>query len=83
MMTKEEKLKAVAENNGSYGESRSYAEMIGNPLTSSAVGMANNKNPILIMIPCHRVIGSGGSLVGFAAGLQVKERLLILERENI
>lgn len=69
-----------------YGETRSYkqvAEMIGKPSASRAVGMANNKNPILIMIPCHRVVGSDGSLVGYAAGLKVKERLLLLEKENI
>lgn len=69
-----------------YGETRSYkqiAEMIGKPRACRAVGMANNKNPILIMIPCHRVVGSNGSLVGFAAGLQIKERLLTLEKENL
>ena len=55
-----------------YGQTRSYrqvAGLIGRPSASRAVGMANNKNPILIMIPCHRVVGSDGSLTGYAAGL--------------
>lgn len=66
-----------------YGETRSYkqvAEMIGKPAASRAVGMANNKNPILLLTPCHRVVGSDGRLVGYAAGLEVKEKLLELER---
>ena len=65
-----------------YGETRSYseiAEMIGNPKACRAVGMANNKNPIIIMIPCHRIIGKNGSLVGYACGLEKKEYLLNLE----
>lgn len=65
-----------------YGETRSYkqvAQSIGKPSASRAVGMANNKNPILIMIPCHRVVGSDGALVGYAAGLDIKKRLLELE----
>ncbi len=65
-----------------YGETRSYseiAEIIGNPKACRAVGMANNKNPIIIMIPCHRVIGKNGSLVGYAGGLETKEYLLNLE----
>ena len=65
-----------------YGETRSYGEIavkIGNPKACRAVGMANNRNPIAIVIPCHRVIGSDGSLVGFGGGLGVKERLLGLE----
>ncbi|QOX63451.1 methylated-DNA--[protein]-cysteine S-methyltransferase [Anoxybacterium hadale] len=68
-----------------YGETRSYkqiAEEIGNPGSSRAVGMANNKNPILIMIPCHRVIGSDGSLVGYAGGIPLKEKLLRLEQNR-
>ncbi|MDD3395404.1 MAG: methylated-DNA--[protein]-cysteine S-methyltransferase [Anaerotignum sp.] len=68
-----------------YGQTRSYkqvAEMIGKPNASRAVGMANNKNPILIMTPCHRVVGADGKLVGYAAGLDVKEKLLELERTN-
>ncbi len=66
-----------------YGETRNYqqiAEQIGCPHGSRAVGMANHKNPIAILIPCHRVIGSDGSLVGYAAGLPIKERLLALEK---
>ncbi len=65
------------------GETRSYkdvARSIGQPKASRAIGMANNKNPILILIPCHRVIGANGKLVGYAAGLQVKEYLLKLEK---
>lgn len=65
-----------------YGETRTYseiAEMIGNPKACRAVGMANNKNPIIIMIPCHRIIGKNGSLVGYACGLETKEYLLNLE----
>lgn len=65
-----------------YGETLSYkeiAEMIGNPKASRAVGMANNKNPIAIMIPCHRVIGANGQLVGYGGGLDIKEQLLKLE----
>jgi methylated-DNA-[protein]-cysteine S-methyltransferase len=68
-----------------YGETRSYkqvAEMIGKPKASRAVGMANNKNPILIVTPCHRVIGANGKLVGYAAGLAVKEKLLKLEQAH-
>ena len=65
-----------------FGEIRSYkqvAEAIGNPKACRAVGRANNKNPILIMIPCHRVIGSDGSLVGYGGGIDLKEKLLNLE----
>lgn len=65
-----------------YGETRSYkqvAVMAGNEKASRAVGMANNKNPIMIIIPCHRVIGSNGDLVGYGGGLDVKVRLLTLE----
>ena len=68
-----------------YGETRSYkqvAEMIGRPDASRAVGMANYKNPILILTPCHRVIGSDGKLTGYAASLEVKEQLLELERTH-
>ena len=62
-----------------YGETRSYkqiAQAIGNPRACRAVGMANHKNPILIVIPCHRVIGSDGSLVGYGGGIDLKEKLL-------
>jgi methylated-DNA-[protein]-cysteine S-methyltransferase len=66
-----------------FGETRSYGEIaaqIGRPKASRAVGMANNRNPIVIIIPCHRVIGSDGSLTGYGGGLKVKEFLLKLER---
>ena len=65
-----------------YGETRSYkqiAEAIGNPKAVRAVGMANNKNPLLVVVPCHRVIGANGKLVGYAAGIEKKEFLLKLE----
>ena len=65
-----------------YGETRTYAqiaEAIGNPKACRAVGMANNRNPISILIPCHRVIGAGGALVGYGGGLEVKKFLLALE----
>ena len=66
-----------------YGETRSYkqiAEAIGNPKAVRAVGMANNRNPLLVLIPCHRVIGCNGQLVGYAAGLEKKQFLLDLEK---
>ena len=66
-----------------YGETRSYrqiAHAIGNPSACRAVGMANSKNPISIIIPCHRVIGESGSLVGYGGGLELKMKLLTLER---
>lgn len=66
-----------------YGETRSYKEIAsaaGSPKGFRAVGMANNKNPIAILIPCHRVIGSGGKLVGYAAGVERKAWLLALEQ---
>lgn len=69
-----------------YGETRSYkqiAEMIGNPKASRAVGMANNKNPILLLTPCHRVLGSNGQLVGFAAGIDIKKELLKIENSKV
>jgi methylated-DNA-[protein]-cysteine S-methyltransferase len=65
-----------------YGERWSYkqvAESIGKPTAARAVGMANNKNPIMIVIPCHRVVGAKGDLVGYAGGLHIKEMLLKLE----
>lgn len=68
-----------------YGETRTYkeiAKMVGNEKASRAVGMANNKNSIPIIIPCHRVIGSNGKLVGYALGLDVKQYLLDLENKN-
>ncbi len=66
-----------------YGVTRSYediARAVGNPKACRAVGGANNKNHILILIPCHRVIGKNGSLVGFGGGMDVKKYLLELEQ---
>ena len=66
-----------------YEETRSYkqiAEAIGNPKAVRAVGMANNRNPLLIVVPCHRVIGANGKLVGYGAGIEKKEFLLKLEK---
>ena len=68
-----------------YGETRSYkqiAQAIGNPKAVRAVGMANNKNPLLVIVPCHRVIGANGQLVGYASGLEKKRFLLQLENPN-
>ncbi len=68
-----------------YGETRSYKEVakaIGNPRASRAVGMANNKNPLIVMVPCHRVIGASGKLVGYAGGIPMKEFLLEMEAQN-
>lgn len=65
-----------------YGQTLSYKEVAikaGNPKACRAVGMANNRNPIPIIIPCHRVIGSDGSLVGYGGGLSTKVKLLTLE----
>ncbi|MGN0004937.1 MAG: methylated-DNA--[protein]-cysteine S-methyltransferase [Candidatus Gastranaerophilaceae bacterium] len=65
-----------------YGKTESYgkiAKKIGNPKAQRAVGMANNKNPVPIIIPCHRVIGKNGSLTGYAYGLDVKKYLLNIE----
>ena len=65
-----------------YGETRSYlqqAEYIQNPKAIRAIGQANSRNPIQIIIPCHRVIGKNGSLTGYAGGLERKKRLLALE----
>ena len=68
-----------------YGQTRCYEEIaqaVGNPKACRAVGGANNKNPILIMIPCHRVVGMDGKMVGFAAGLDRKKSLLDLETQG-
>jgi methylated-DNA-[protein]-cysteine S-methyltransferase len=65
-----------------FGETRSYgqlAKQLGNPKATRAVGAANGRNPISIVIPCHRVIGSSGKLTGFAGGLDTKAHLLELE----
>lgn len=65
-----------------YGETKSYediAKMVGCPKGARAVGMANHNNKIIIIIPCHRVIGKNGKLVGYAGGLPVKEKLLQIE----
>lgn len=66
-----------------YGETVSYGDLarrLGNPKAVRAVGLANGSNPISIIIPCHRVIGSNGSLVGYGGGLPTKQALLALER---
>ncbi|WP_460070873.1 methylated-DNA--[protein]-cysteine S-methyltransferase [Streptomyces sp. YKOK-I1] len=65
-----------------YGETRSYgelAEFLGNPGASRAVGLANGKNPIGIIVPCHRVVGANGGLTGYGGGLDRKQRLLDFE----
>jgi methylated-DNA-[protein]-cysteine S-methyltransferase len=65
-----------------FGETRSYAEIaraLGQPSASRAVGAANGRNPISIVAPCHRVIGTSGALTGFAGGVETKQRLLALE----
>ncbi|MER7621986.1 methylated-DNA--[protein]-cysteine S-methyltransferase [Streptomyces sp. NPDC126503] len=65
-----------------YGETRTYgqlAEALGAPTASRAVGLANGKNPVSIIVPCHRVIGAGGGLTGYGGGLDRKRRLLAFE----
>lgn len=67
-----------------YGQTKSYGEqaaITGNPKAARAVGMANNKNPISIIIPCHRVVGADGGLTGYAGGMRCKEWLLTLEKK--
>ena len=67
-----------------YGETRSYkdiAEQIGNPKAVRAVGGANHKNKLMIIVPCHRVIGANGSLTGYAGGVKAKARLIELEKK--
>jgi methylated-DNA-[protein]-cysteine S-methyltransferase len=69
-----------------YGETTSYGELarrIGNSNASRAVGLANGSNPIPIVIPCHRVIGSNGKLTGYGGGLPIKEKLLALEKRQL
>lgn len=68
-----------------YGETRTYREIaaaVGNSKAARAVGRSINKNPLHIIIPCHRVIGTDGSLTGYAGGLGIKEKLLDTERKN-
>ncbi len=69
-----------------YGQTTSYGELakrIGNPKACRAVGLANGSNPIPIIIPCHRVIGSNGKLTGYGGGLPIKEKLLALEQKQL
>ena len=66
-----------------YGETRTYAQqaaMIGSPKACRAVGMSNHLNPLPVFIPCHRVVGKGGALTGYAGGLNIKQTLLNIER---
>jgi len=66
-----------------YGETRSYGDIaaaIGKPKAARAVGMACNRNPLPILIPCHRVVGKNGKLTGYAGGMELKQQLLDLER---
>ena len=69
-----------------YGETRSYGQIamqIGNPKAARAVGMANNRNPVSVIVPCHRVIGADGSLTGYGGGLHIKRCLLELEQPGV
>jgi methylated-DNA-[protein]-cysteine S-methyltransferase len=69
-----------------FGETRSYGQLatqLGNPRATRAVGAANGRNPLSIVVPCHRLIGSSGKLTGFAGGLETKSRLLDLEKNGI
>jgi O-6-methylguanine DNA methyltransferase len=69
-----------------YGETRSYrdiAEAIGHAHAYRAVGMSNNRNPVAIVVPCHRVIASSGSLCGYGGGLDIKRKLLDLEQQTL
>jgi methylated-DNA-[protein]-cysteine S-methyltransferase len=68
-----------------YGETIAYGELarrVGNPRASRAVGAANGRNPLPIVVPCHRVIGNDGTLTGYGGGLSIKEALLALERAH-
>ncbi|GAA3986040.1 MULTISPECIES: methylated-DNA--[protein]-cysteine S-methyltransferase [Streptomyces] len=72
-----EQLRAIP-----YGETRSYGELadaLGSPTASRAVGLANGRNPVGIIVPCHRVVGANGSLTGYGGGLDRKQRLLDFE----
>lgn len=69
-----------------YGKTCSYSDIaarIGHPKACRAVGLANNRNPIPIIVPCHRVVGKNGSLTGYAYGLDIKSQLLKLEADNV
>lgn len=69
-----------------YGNLRTYkqiAEAIGNPKAARAVGSACNRNPIHLIIPCHRIIGANGTLTGYAAGIEIKQQLLNLESHTL
>ncbi|WP_069812412.1 methylated-DNA--[protein]-cysteine S-methyltransferase [Streptomyces sp. TP-A0874] len=69
-----------------YGETVSYGELaarLGRPTAARAVGLANGRNPIGIIVPCHRVVGSGGALTGYGGGLDRKRRLLALESSGV
>ncbi|MCF3963703.1 methylated-DNA--[protein]-cysteine S-methyltransferase [Streptomyces fuscigenes] len=69
-----------------YGETRSYGQLaaaLGRPGASRAVGLANGKNPVSIVVPCHRVVGSTGGLTGYGGGLANKQRLLTLESGHV
>jgi methylated-DNA-[protein]-cysteine S-methyltransferase len=68
-----------------YGTTTSYGELadrVGNPAASRAVGLANGKNPVGIIVPCHRVVGANGSLTGYGGGLECKRYLLDFEQEH-
>jgi O-6-methylguanine DNA methyltransferase len=69
-----------------YGETRTYADIaraIGHSKAFRAVGMSNNRNPVAIVVPCHRVIAAGGSLCGYGGGLDIKRKLLDLEQSRV
>lgn len=69
-----------------YGRTATYqdiAQAVGSPKACRAVGMANHRNPICILVPCHRIIGKDGNLTGYAGGLERKRILLALERKNL
>ena len=69
-----------------YGGTRTYgqiAEAVGKPHAARAVGAAMARNPVWLLVPCHRVCGSGGSLTGYAGGVECKRRLLLLEQQGI
>ena len=68
-----------------YGQTRTYAQQaqaVGSPCAYRAVGMANHRNPLPVLIPCHRVVGADGSLTGYAGGLEIKRKLLEIEQSR-